>query len=163
MRRARRIGAILLVAAVSLASVYATARQRERPQPKRPAALAQHPSPNRRHLIEVSERGTLRLDGRPVAGGGALVGTIVWRRDSHAFAYLARIGGGLQLVVVPDLAEAGQPLIWPLPPIGEGATQVFWISAQRVGVGPRPLFPRIVVSWTTALVQIPPFSVADNV
>lgn len=159
----KRIAAILLVVMVSSASFYAAARQRERPQPKRTACLAQHPSPNRRHLIEVNERGAVRVDGRLVPAGGALVSAIAWRRDSHAFAYLARIGGGLQLVVVPDLAEAGQPLIWPLPPVSETATQVFWISAQRVGVGPRPLFPRIVVSWTTALVQIPPFSFADNV
>ena len=159
----RVLGAILLVGVVSLVSLLAAARQREQPQPKRPAALAQHPSPDRRHLAEVNERGAVRLDGKTVAGGGTLVGTIAWRRDSRAFAFLARIGGGLQLVVVPDLAEAGQPLIWPLPHVSDGATQVFWISAQRVGVGPRPLFPRIIVSWTTALVQIPPFSLADNV
>jgi len=159
----KRLGAILLVGVVTSVSLLATARQRERPQPKRPATVALHPSPDRRHLVEVTERGRIRVDGRHVAGGGKLTGGVAWRRDSRAFAFLARIGGGLQLVVVPDLAEAAQPLVWPLPPVSDVATQVFWISAQRVGVGPKPLLPRIVVSWTTALVQIPPFSIADNV
>jgi hypothetical protein len=159
----RCLGAILLVGVVSLVSLLATARQRERPQPKRPAILAQHPSPDRRHLVQVNDQGRIRVDGHTVAGSGKLVGVVAWRRDSRAFAFLSRIGSGLQLVVVPDLCEAGQPLIWPLPPVSDGATQVFWISAQRVGVGPKPLVPRIVVSWTTALVQIPPFSIADNV
>jgi len=98
----RSPGVILLVGIVISVSLLAVARPRARPraastirQARRPpplAIVAQHPSPDRRHRVEVTEKGTVRLDGRTVGGGGRLVGAVAWRRDSRAIAYLAWAG-----------------------------------------------------------------------
>jgi hypothetical protein len=159
---------VIILAGLGLC-VPALARERPHPatsmkRPLPPSIAARLLSPNRRHAAEVTADGAVRVDGRRVsAAGDQLLGSVVWRRDSRALAFLARGASGLRLVVVPDLAETDPPLIWHLPPISDGARAVFWISSQRVGVGPRPLTPRIVVSWTTSYAARVPAPSRDNV
>lgn len=107
-------------------------------------------SPDRRHVAEVTSTGRVRLDGKGVrSGAGKLCGKPIWRRDSHALAFLQRSSFGLQLVVLPRLNHR-QPLVWHLPPVADGLSKVFWISPRRIGIGAKELIPRLVINWSTS-------------
>lgn len=109
-------------------------------------------SPDGRHRLERGAAGSLLLDGRLLASSGRPVGVPVWRQDSRALAFLQRSGTGLQLRVLLLDLDPLQPVVWSLPPHAEGLREVFWITSCRIGVGEKPLVPRLVVSWTTTVV-----------
>jgi len=106
-------------------------------------------SPDRRHRVELTPGGGLRVNGRWLCASQAL-GAPVWRRDSRALAFLHQTAAGLRLVVLPEL-DAERPLVWQLPAVVVPRSQVFWISPQRVGVGAQSLMPQVMVSWTTTV------------
>jgi hypothetical protein len=107
-------------------------------------------SPDRRHLVEVTSRGRVRLDGKGVrSGAGKLRGKPIWRRDSNALAFLQRSSFGLQLVVLPRL-DHRRPLVWHLPPAADELSKVFWISPRRIGIGAKEMVPRLVVNWSSS-------------
>ncbi|PID38797.1 MAG: hypothetical protein CSB49_03740 [Proteobacteria bacterium] len=126
-------------------------------------------SPDRRHMARVATKG-LELDGRLVVAG-AIIGPPVWRRDGGAIACVRRApgrrgvgAGGLQLVVVPlpeaspllsvaTLRSLATPLIWRIPRLVGRRPTLFWMSAQSIGLGDRPLVPRVVISWTTRIAR----------
>ncbi len=109
-------------------------------------------SPDGRHRVEMGATGGLLLDGRPLGSSGRPVGVPVWRPDSRALAFLQRSAVGLQLRVLLLDVDPLQPVVWSLPPQAERFRQVFWITSCRIGVGDKPLVPRVVVSWTTTTV-----------
>jgi hypothetical protein len=124
-------------------------KHKETIQPKVPAQARVVVSPDRSRYVEVFTDGRVRLNGHHVlCREGQLLGAPVWRRDSRALAFLQRSTIGLRLHVLPDL-EATRPLVWTIPALAERQSHLFWIAAQRVGVGPAALMPRVVVSWTT--------------
>jgi hypothetical protein len=113
------------------------------------ASPAAYASPDGRHAARVTSRGEIQLDGRPIrCGSGKLQGAVVWRHDSRALAFLQRSRHGLELVVVPRL-DSASPLTWRLPPLASSLSKIFWVGKTRVGVGAKPLVPRLVVSWRT--------------
>jgi hypothetical protein len=124
-------------------------KRKESVQPKAIAQTRVVVAPDRTRFVEVFADGRVRLDGHHVLNReGQLLGVPVWRRDSRALAFLQRSPHGLQLHVLPDL-ETVRPLVWTIPALVERQLHLFWIAAQRVGVGPAVLMPRVVVSWTT--------------
>jgi hypothetical protein len=119
------------------------------PKAKVPSAATVVRSPDRLKFVEVVAGGRVRLNGHHLLSGpGLILGGPIWRQDSRALAFLQRSPRGLELYVLPDL-EAVRPLIWTIPPLVEKQLHLFWIAAQRVGIGPAVLMPRVVVSWTT--------------
>lgn len=107
-------------------------------------------SPDRRHVVQVTSKGRVRLDGKTVRyGAGKLRGKPIWRRDSHALAFLQRSSFGLQLVVLPRL-DHRRPLVWHLPPVADELSKVFWIAPRRVGIGAKELVPRLVINWSSS-------------
>ncbi|HEX9101705.1 MAG TPA: hypothetical protein VF997_05855, partial [Polyangia bacterium] len=64
-----------------------------------------------------------------------------------AVAWLERVAGETRLVVLPALSSGAEPLAWPLPR-ALGKERVHWAGDRRVVVGPQPLEPRAVASWT---------------
>lgn len=124
-------------------------------QPRRRAArtgilsLPPSRSPRGHHLVEV-DAGAVYLDGRrvhPALGSVVVLATPAWRDDGEAVAWLERASGETRLVVLPALSADAEPLAWPLPR-ALGAEQVHWAGPHRVVVGPAPLEPRAVASWT---------------
>lgn len=106
-------------------------------------------SPCGRHLVEV-DGGAVYLDGRrvhPTIGSVTVLQTPAWREDGNAVAWLERVSGETRLVVLPDLSPSAEPLAWPLPR-ALGREHVHWAGDRRVVVGPAPLEPRAVASWT---------------
>jgi hypothetical protein len=155
-----------LVLALGMATPQEEAQARSRPgsdppptpptrQPRRRAgrtgllALPPSRSPCGRHLVEV-DGGAVYLDGRrvhPSSGSVTLLAMPSWRSDGGAVAWLERGSGETRLVVVPQVGEHGPPLAWPLPR-ALGGERVHWAGSNRVVVGPEPLSPRAVASWT---------------
>ena len=124
-------------------------------QPRRAAArtgLLQVPpsrSPCGRHLVEV-DNGAVYVDGRrvhPASGNVVVLATPSWREDGDAVAWLERVAGETRLVVLPALSTWAEPLAWPLPR-ALGGERLHWAGDRRVVVGPQPLEPRAVASWT---------------
>ena len=70
-----------------------------------------------------------------------------WRSDGDAVAWLERVSGETRLVVLPQLSSAAEPLAWPLPR-ALGVERLHWAGERRVVVGPQPLEPRAVASWS---------------
>ena len=106
-------------------------------------------SPCGRHLVEV-DGGAVYVDGRrvhPSAGNVTVLATPTWRDDGDAVAWLERASGETRLVVLPALSSHAEPLAWPLPR-ALGGERVHWAGDRRVVVGPQPLEPRAVASWT---------------
>jgi hypothetical protein len=106
-------------------------------------------SPCGRHLIEL-DGGSVFVDGQrvhPSAGAVELLGAPAWRQDGDAVAWVERASGETRLVVLPDVAARAEPLAWPLPRALRGE-RVHWAGLRRVVVGPAPLEPRAVASWT---------------
>jgi hypothetical protein len=106
-------------------------------------------SPCGRHLVEV-DAGAVYVDGQrvhPASGVIELLASPTWRDDGEAVAWLERGGGETRLVVLPDVAARAQPLAWPLPR-ALAREQLHWAGPRRVVVGPAPLEPRAVASWT---------------
>ena len=149
---ARRSGLLVALLALLLpaaAQGRSTKHKELLPKVKAPSAATVVRSPDRLRFVEVIADGRVRLNGHhPLAGPGRILGGPIWRQDSRALAFLLRSAHGLQLYVLPDL-EAVRPLVWTIPPLAEKRVHLFWIAAQRVGIGPAALMPRVVVSWTT--------------
>ena len=106
-------------------------------------------SPGGRHLVEV-DGGAVYVDGRrvhPQLGSVLVLATPSWRGDGDAVAWLERVSGETRLVVLPQLSTSAEPLAWPLPR-ALGGEQLHWAGNRRVVVGPAPLEPRAVASWT---------------
>jgi hypothetical protein len=106
-------------------------------------------SPCGRHLVEV-DGGAVYVDGQrvhPATGAVELLAPPSWRDDGDAVAWLERGGGETRLVVLPDVATRAEPLAWPLPR-ALSRERVHWAGPRRVVVGPAPLEPRAVASWT---------------
>jgi hypothetical protein len=106
-------------------------------------------SPGGRHLVEV-DGGAVYVDGRrvhPTSGNVTVLATPSWRDDGDAVAWLERAAGETRLVVLPALSSFAEPLAWPLPR-ALGGERVHWAGERRVVVGPAPLEPRAVASWT---------------
>jgi hypothetical protein len=159
---------ISLVLALGMAVPHKEARARSRndtappphmpppaKQPRRQAArtglLSVPPSrsPCGRHLVEV-DAGAVYLDGRrvhPSGGSVQVLATPSWRQDGDAVAWLERVSGETRLVVLPQLSTYAEPLAWPLPR-ALGGERIHWAGDRRVVVGPAPLEPRAVASWT---------------
>jgi hypothetical protein len=119
--------------------------------PQRTGLLALPPSrsPCGRHLVEV-DAGAVYLDGRrvhPATGTVQVLAPPSWRSDGEAVAWLERGAGETRLVVVPEVSAFAPPLAWPLPR-ALGAEQLHWAAPNRLIVGPQPLEPRAVASWT---------------
>jgi hypothetical protein len=106
-------------------------------------------SPCGRHLIEL-DGGSVFVDGKrvhPQSGAVELLGAPAWRQDGVAVAWVERASGETRLMVLPDVTAEMEPLAWPLPRALRGE-QVHWAGPRRVVVGPAPLQPRAVASWT---------------
>src|SRR5262249_28299193 len=102
---------------------------------------------SRRHAGRL---GAVYVDGRrvhPVSGNGLVLATLSWRDGGAAAAGLGRLSGETRLVVLPTLSSAAEPLAWPLPR-ALGGERIHWAGERRVVVGPAPLEPRAVASWT---------------
>ncbi len=141
--------ALLALSLAPPAHARSTKNKESLPKAKAPSPATLVRSPDRLKLVEVTADGRIRLNGHHLLGGpGRVLGGPIWRQDSRALAFLLRSSSGLQLYVLPDL-EAVRPLVWTIPPLEEKRVHLFWIAAQRVGVGPAALMPRVVVSWTT--------------
>jgi hypothetical protein len=124
-------------------------RRKERREQGRKGVPTQLRSPNGRHLFESDGR-VVRVDGREVFAtsmGGTLLGEPVWRSDGAALAWLERRRGETRLVVVPEVAHPEEPIVWPLPS-ALSRDRPHWAGPTRVVVGPEPLQPRAVASWT---------------
>jgi hypothetical protein len=147
--RARGLLITLLALHLSGAAQGRSKHKEPLPKAKAPAAATVVRSPDRLKFVEVIADGRVRLNGHHLLGGpGRILGGPIWRQDSRALAFLLRSAYGLQLYVLPDL-EAVRPLVWTIPSLAERQVHLFWIAAQRVGIGPAALMPRVVVSWTT--------------
>jgi len=122
---------------------------RRSPSRRRAQALAPLPSPNGRHVVEVLE-GAVIVDGKrvhPADGAVELLAAPLWRGDGGALAWLERANGETRLVVLPDLVDGASPIAWVVP--GALARErLHWVGARRVVVGPEPLSPRAVASWS---------------
>jgi len=106
-------------------------------------------SPCGRHLVEV-DGGAVYIDGRrvhPSTGSVVVLATPAWRDDGDAVAWVERVSGETRLVVLPALSSSAEPLAWPLPR-ALGGERLHWAGERRVVVGPQPLEPRAVASWT---------------
>jgi hypothetical protein len=106
-------------------------------------------SPCGRHAIEV-RGGSVFVDGtrvHPDGGAVYLLGPPIFRHDGGAVAWLERTGGDTRLVVLPELGQPSEPLPWLLPMLS-ASDHVFWAGANRVVIGPQPLQPRAVATWT---------------
>ena len=106
-------------------------------------------SPCGRHVVEV-DGGAVYVDGRrvhPSTGNVTVLATPSWREDGDAVAWLERVSGETRLVVLPALSSYAEPLAWPLPR-ALGGERIHWAGERRVVVGPQPLEPRAVTSWT---------------
>ncbi len=118
---------------------------------RRAAAFAPLASPCGRHVVEVLE-GAVIVDGRrvhPAEGAVEVLGPPVWRGDGGALAWMERGDGETRLIVLPDLAAASAPIAWSLP-ANLARERLHWVGARRVVVGPEPLSPRAVASWSDA-------------
>ena len=112
-------------------------------------ALPPSRSPTGLHLIEV-DAGAVYLDGRrvhPATGSVQVLAPPSWRSDGEAVAWLERGSGETRLVVVPEVSAHAPPMAWPLPR-ALGADKLHWAAPNRLIVGPQPLEPRAVASWT---------------
>jgi hypothetical protein len=106
-------------------------------------------SPCGRHLVEV-DGGAVFVDGRrvhPSAGSVQVLGAPTWRQDGAALAWLERRAGETRLVVVPEVSQPSEALVWPLPR-ALAHDRPHWAGKNKVVVGPEPLQPRAVASWT---------------
>jgi hypothetical protein len=83
----------------------------------------------------------------PSTGTVVVLARPAWREDGDAVAWLERVSGETRLVVLPTLSTWCEPLAWPLPR-ALGGERIHWAGARRVVVGPAPLEPRAVASWT---------------
>jgi len=122
-----------------------------RRHPGRTGILSVPPSrsPCGRHLVEV-DGGAVYVDGRrvhPATGSVQVLGTPSWRVDGDAVAWLERGAGETRLVVLPHLSADADPLAWPLPRALAGE-RIHWAGEHRVVIGPAPLEPRAVASWS---------------
>jgi len=106
-------------------------------------------SPCGRHVVEV-DSGAVFVDGRkvhPALGSVTVLQTPVWRADGDALAWLERRSGETRLVVLPQIAATGETFVWPLPN-ALAQDRIHWAGDNRVVVGPEPLQPRAVASWS---------------
>jgi hypothetical protein len=124
-------------------------------QPRRQAArtgilsVPASRSPCGRHVVEV-DAGAIYLDGRrihPLSGTVHVLEAPAWRDDGDAVAWIERVSGETRLVILPALSAGAEPLAWPLPR-ALGSERIHWAGERRVVVGPAPLEPRAVASWT---------------
>jgi hypothetical protein len=124
-------------------------------QPRRQAArtgilsVPASRSPCGRHVVEV-DAGAIYLDGRrihPLSGTVHVLEPPAWRDDGDAVAWIERVSGETRLVILPQLSAGAEPLAWPLPR-ALGSERIHWAGERRVVVGPAPLEPRAVASWT---------------
>jgi hypothetical protein len=98
-------------------------------------------------VVEV-EGGAVIVDGRrvhPALGSVELLRPPSWRSDGEALAWLERHRGETRLVVLPTVES--EPIAWVVPRALAG-DQLHWAGDARVVLGPRPLEPRAVASWT---------------
>lgn len=106
-------------------------------------------SPGGIHLCEV-DGGAVFVDGRrvhPDTGTVQVLGPPSWRSDGHALAWLERRHGETRLVVLPEVAQPSDPIVWPLPRALSG-DRVLWAGDNKIVVGPELLQPRAVASWS---------------
>ena len=115
-------------------------------------------SPNRKHRVECSVRGLVRLDGHPIVrlGSAWRPGGLVarWRADSQAVALLRRRATGrFVLHIIPEVSapRSSSPLVWRVPARIDYRPRLTWLGRQEVALGPRVLSPKISFSWVTEL------------
>jgi hypothetical protein len=119
-------------------------RRADRVEP-RPTESSQ--SPCGRHRVAI-DGGVLYVDGRRVHRGVVhILAAPTWRPDGDAVAWLERAGGETRLAVLPALSSDGELMAWPLPR-ALGHERVHWAGKRRVVVGPAPLAPLAVASWS---------------
>jgi hypothetical protein len=124
-------------------------RQPRRQRQRVPLSYGPERSPGGLHVVEI-EDGVILIDGlrvHPLAGSVQVLHPPVWRADGDAVAWLERRRGETRLVVLPSLRERTQTIVWPLPPL-LGRDLVHWAGDNRIIVGPKPLEPRAVASWS---------------
>jgi len=109
-------------------------------------------SPRGRRWVQRGRGGSLLLDGRPLFFRGRQVGRPVWRQDGQALAVLRRYRHHLQLVVLTEF-PGSEPLTWRVPSLVGRRPHIQWLGPKAVGLGKRPLVPRVVFRWTTHLAR----------
>lgn len=106
-------------------------------------------APRGHRKVVVDRRRRVLLDGRLQISleDGRAVTRPLWRRDGKALVFVQRKGA--QLLAVAFFVEGRRTVVQQLPASrlrlsGSKAWKLFWISQQRVGIGPHEAAPRVV-------------------
>jgi hypothetical protein len=127
----------------------------------RSAARARTVSPDGRFVAEIRDGAS----GESLWVGGAtrwpapspslvrprseITSALAWSPagDALAFTSCDSAGQAKLVVVLVDGAAAPNTLTWPIPEAARPARAIMWVGPTRVGAGPTPFAPKMMVSW----------------